>query len=357
MEAAEFLVKLCVQEKLIKLLYAGKDKADLLLRVCLAIHKLACPMLKRRDISPILASALDEVTKICLYVIALQSAEHGAEGTSLEHVDTIRQATRGARCLTKKAVLQSPYWKTLEGQYRNAEVSLETMGPEVKRMLAALQEEAVTTKQFEEVIQKLPSFRDNLRSVSVAPLEEALLQAMTMFLKTCVEQADTTENTKELSEFVTITNFAADMLRPPATDTKQSKSKGKCPFLVLSEKCKTTLAEVTEQLFRKQFERIYNVYASKEMQLMSTPDAHSVFVWLFLAVSGSGAHCLCVHPVTLNQHRFIKSSDDIQDLAELVAVTLRLYRKNITNSQLLSVIVNERRSYPSLSAVGACFLY
>ena len=260
-ELAETLLKVTVTDRINRLFYDGKEKADVLLKVCESLHHRIAEGTAKGKLNPIIASSLSELQRICLYVIALQSPEAGAEGTSLEHVQAVRDATRGAAAAVKKATLQVPYWKRLECQYRNAELAVQTWGPDLERCRAALQNTDMGI--FNEVIEKLPSWRDNLRLVTVRPIERELQHAMQSLMKTHTESSKKTGDLAALEKLQRHADYAAEMLRPASSDGAKTVA---CPFKELAEEMRKNLSAVIEIMTQRKMNTLLKAYVAKDLR-------------------------------------------------------------------------------------------
>ena len=132
------------------------------------------------------------------------------------------------------------------------------MQPDLQRCLSALKNNDETILQ--EVIDKLPAWKDSLRSVQVKPMEEGLQAAVAARFKVCKKEAQQGQ-LEPLEALRHLALHAAEVLRPPSTDEKQTVDG---PFAKLAADSDKALKAATEAKVKRKMADLLKDYLAQE---------------------------------------------------------------------------------------------
>ena len=170
MQMCTLMLRLLIHERLVPAMSGAEANSSSLLALSVALRKAMDPSLARAA-GAVLEASVKEVYDISGYFIALLSPEPGAHGTSIASVDELKHGA-GTKALVRSKVAQVKFWKSLEGRYRTAVVAEKSDGPVIQKALEGMKGGDASAVKL--VIEKLPVWRDRLRSITVGPVEAAL---------------------------------------------------------------------------------------------------------------------------------------------------------------------------------------
>ena len=207
------MLKLIVHERVVPWISDDEGAAHLLLKFCAGLRKASAPELTEKA-GAVVAASMKDLHDVTGYFVALLSVDDNALGTSVATLDEVKTGT-GSKALVRAKLSQSKYWKKLEGKYRTAVVAHKVEGPVISKLMAGMQEWNMTSVQS--TIEKLPGWRDRLRSVTVEPVEKRLQECFQNRLDSfsaALEKSDVgAEWSEHIQEFIKVARVADSQLR------------------------------------------------------------------------------------------------------------------------------------------------
>ena len=180
MAMSALALRLIVHERLVPAMKNEAAAAPNMLNLCLSLRA-ASAAAKAEQADAVVAASLQELHDISGFFVALLSPEANACGTSVTTLDEVKNGT-GAKGLVRAKLGQFKYWKNLEGRYRTAVVAHKTDGPIIDKVITGMK--ADDGQAVAQAIEKLPTWQDRLRSVTVVPVERTLQEYFEQRLQT-----------------------------------------------------------------------------------------------------------------------------------------------------------------------------
>ena len=263
-ERSETFLMLVIQERLIPLVSQGQKSAELVRRLCIALLDLTEKL--PSDLGIMMTACLEETREVASYFLALQSPEFGVRNTCVETLDCIRAGTKGAKALVKTAISMQAYWKDLDKKYRSTAVKALALQGEVQEVVGKLQKGELV--DIRAAIDILPAWREAMRSVVVAPVEEALEQALKSQVEHIKDVAKGIKSAKAegLDALVQLLKHADTMLRRP--DEVKSK------YALWAKEAEQLSSQVLEQLNLQNAKEAAEPYMQDRLCKTDRPSCH-----------------------------------------------------------------------------------